>query len=81
MSTTVLASAALVAMLAASSPNDILAPAFANTIVSSYPDGKTTKLWLNPNGSYDALRANGQRTAGSWEKLTIWRIFLRLRRR
>lgn len=48
-------------------PVEILEPAFRNTIVSVYPDGKSTKLWLDRNGQYEALRANGQRTGGSWQ--------------
>lgn len=48
-------------------PVEVLEPAFRNTIVSTYPDGKSTKLWLERNGQYEALRANGQRTGGSWQ--------------
>jgi hypothetical protein len=62
--------AALVASIAAAgapTANEVLGPAFNNTIVSVYPDGKSTRTWLHPNGTYDGLRANGQRTFGSWE--------------
>ena len=67
MSAQLIAGALMGAALAASPPPDVLAPAFNNTIVSVYPDGKTTRLWLHPNGTYDAQRANGQRTGGAWE--------------
>ncbi|MBP7704805.1 MAG: hypothetical protein KA105_05910 [Caulobacter sp.] len=66
MSAAMFAGASLLIAVLAPSPTEVLGPAFANTITSLYPDGKTTKLWLNSNGSYDALRANGQRTGGSW---------------
>ena len=67
MSAQLAAGAVMVAVLAAASGTDVLKPAFSNTIVSVYPDGKRTLLWLHPNGAYDAQRANGQRTGGSWE--------------
>ncbi|MFZ5669710.1 MAG: hypothetical protein ACOY4K_09450 [Pseudomonadota bacterium] len=62
-----LAVLATATMGAASAPPSTLEPAFANTIVTTYPSGRTTRLWLNRNGTYDAQRANGQRTAGVWE--------------
>lgn len=40
--------------------------AFGNTIVSTYPSGRSTKLWLNRNGAYEGQRTNGKRTAGRW---------------
>ncbi|NBB16313.1 hypothetical protein GVN21_13180 [Caulobacter sp. SLTY] len=40
--------------------------AFGNTIVSTYPSGRSTKLWLNRNGTYEGQRTNGKRTAGKW---------------
>lgn len=40
--------------------------AFGNTIVSTYPSGRSTKLWLKRDGTYDAQRTNGKRTAGKW---------------
>lgn len=66
MSAQLIASAMMGAALAASPAPDVLKPAFNNTIVSVYPDGKMTRLWLHPDGAYDAQRANGQRTGGSW---------------
>lgn len=68
MSANLIIAAASAAVLAAAAPGaDVLQPAFSNTIVSVYPDGKSTRTWLHPNGTYDGLRANGQRTQGSWE--------------
>lgn len=66
MSSSMFIAVTLAAAVLAPSPVDVLEPAFRNTIVSTYPDGKTTKLWLNRDGRYQALRANGARTAGSW---------------
>ena len=52
-----------------------LEPAFTNTIVSTYPDGRTARLWLNRDGTY---RAQGRRrtdSSGTWtlkgEKLCL----------
>lgn len=67
MSVELIAGAIMAASLVASPAPEVLNPAFSNTIVSVYPDGKTTRLWLHPNGAYDAQRANGQRTGGVWQ--------------
>lgn len=40
--------------------------AFGNTIVSTYPSGRSTRLWLNRNGTYEGQRTNGKRTTGKW---------------
>ena len=44
-----------------------LTPAFKGTIVSTYPSGRSTKLWLNPDGTYTAQRTHGGRTSGVWK--------------
>ena len=43
-----------------------LQAAFGNTIVSTYPDGRTAKLWLNADGSYDGLSRHRTRSGGRW---------------
>ena len=52
-----------------------LRPAFANTIVSTYPDGRKAKLWLNADGSYRAQGRRGKPSSGKWslkgEKLCL----------
>ncbi|HEX8231934.1 MAG TPA: hypothetical protein VF559_01130 [Caulobacteraceae bacterium] len=52
-----------------------LEPAFANTIVSTYPDGRKAKLWLNRDGSYRAQGRRGKPSSGVWslkgEKLCL----------
>jgi hypothetical protein len=49
----------------ASTPAD-LSPAFANTIVSTYPDGRKAKLWLNSDGTYRAQGRRGKPSSGKW---------------
>jgi hypothetical protein len=49
--------------------------AFSNTILSTYPDGRTAHLWLNPDGSYKAMGRRKDRSDGHWsmkgEKLCL----------
>lgn len=45
-----------------------LEAAFGNTIVSTYPSGRSTRLWLDRDGSYKARRTNGKPTAGRWTR-------------
>jgi hypothetical protein len=53
----------------------VLEPAFSNTIVSTYPDGRQAKLWLNADGSYRAQGRRGKPSSGVWtlkgEKLCL----------
>lgn len=51
---------------AASGPTAGLEPAFRNTIVSTYPDGRTARLWLEPGGTYRGQGRRGGATAGNW---------------
>ena len=43
-----------------------LEPAFANTIVSTYPDGRQAKAWLNRDGSYRGQSRSGRASSGRW---------------
>lgn len=43
-----------------------LKPAFSNTIVSTYPDGRKARLWLNADGSYRAQGRRGKPSSGKW---------------
>ena len=43
-----------------------VAPAFGNTVVSSYPDGTSQKIWLHPDGSWDGVSRKGKHLAGHW---------------
>jgi hypothetical protein len=40
--------------------------AFGNTIVSTYPDGRTGRLWLHEDGSYSAKGRKGDPSSGHW---------------
>ena len=63
----------LIALVAASGPalaqdwSSLLETAFANTIVSTYPDGRTAKLWLQPGGVYTAEGREHEPSHGRWK--------------
>ncbi len=40
--------------------------AFGNTIVSTYPDGRTARLWLERDGGYAASGRRHDRSSGRW---------------
>jgi hypothetical protein len=43
-----------------------LAPAFGNTVVSIYPDGRTQRIWLHAGGDFEGIGRKGQHIAGHW---------------
>lgn len=43
-----------------------MAPAFANTIVSTYPDGRHGQLYLAADGSWRARSRSGSASRGRW---------------
>jgi len=43
-----------------------LQPAFRNTLVSTYPDGRTARLWLSEDGTYAGQGRRGGRNGGVW---------------
>ncbi len=49
-----------------SASDQLLSPAFSGTIVSTYPDGRVSKLWLNRDGSFSAEGRKHERQAGRW---------------
>lgn len=57
---------AVVVMLAAAGPSSMIQKAFGGTIVSTYPDHRQAKLWLDPSGSYQAMGRRGDRSRGTW---------------
>ena len=65
LTTTALVSFALAAP-ALASDTSVLEPAFSNTIVSTYPDGRKAKLWLNRDGTYRAQGRRGRPSSGRW---------------
>jgi hypothetical protein len=46
--------------------SSLVAKAFGNTIVSTYPDGRTAELWLQPDGSYTAEGRRHDPSRGHW---------------
>ena len=64
-----LAVSALSAPLAASAADKgaaNVAAAFGNTVVSIDPDGRSRKIWLQPDGSWTGLSRRGLALAGKW---------------
>jgi hypothetical protein len=47
-------------------PNSSVAAAFGNTVMSIYPDGRSQKIWLQPDGSWTGLSRRGNALAGHW---------------
>ena len=43
-----------------------LTVAFDNTIVSTYPDGRQSEIWLNRDGSYKGMGRRKDRSDGHW---------------
>lgn len=43
-----------------------VAAAFGNTVMSIYPDGRTQKIWLHPDGLWDGLSRRGEPLSGKW---------------
>ena len=43
-----------------------VAAAFGNTIRATYADGKHQRIWLQPDGTWEAVGKRGKLTAGRW---------------
>ncbi len=39
---------------------------FGNTVLSVYPDGRSQKIWLQPDGTWTGLSRRGNPLAGKW---------------
>lgn len=63
---------------AGSSPS-IVSPAFGNTIVMTYPDGRTGELWLHADGSFTGEGRRADRSSGHW-RVKGMKLCLRLTR-
>jgi hypothetical protein len=50
----------------AAEPDPRVAAAFGNTIVSTYPDGRSQKIWLHPDGAWTGLSRSHEDMAGRW---------------
>jgi hypothetical protein len=60
-----LAAASLIAAGVHAAPTQVQA-AFGNTIVSTYPDGRQARLWLQPGGAYSAKGRRNDPSSGHW---------------
>jgi hypothetical protein len=59
--------AALATPAFAAAPAAVPPVAFTGTVVSTYPDGRTAKLWLEPGGTYRGQGRRGGLSRGSWK--------------
>ncbi len=65
MIATLLFAATLASASGRADPSPLQA-AFGATIVSTYPDGRTARLWLHPDGAYDAQGRRRDQSSGHW---------------
>ncbi|MBS0334445.1 MAG: hypothetical protein JSS35_16880 [Proteobacteria bacterium] len=69
-SATFLAALALTATARAAEPPAHFAPnvsaTFGNTVLSVYPDGRSQKIWIQPDGAWTGLSRRGKPLAGHW---------------
>ena len=57
---------ALAIMLAGAAQAAPIDATFGNTILSTYPDGRTAELWLRADGAYTAEGRRGDPSNGHW---------------
>jgi hypothetical protein len=50
----------------AETPPPALKAAFGNTILSTYPDGRTARMWLAPDGTYSGTGRRKLPSSGRW---------------
>ena len=43
-----------------------VAAAFGNTVISSYPDGTSQKIWLHADGTWNGISRKNAALAGKW---------------
>jgi hypothetical protein len=60
------AAVSLAALHAQAAEPSRVAPAFGNTVMTIYPDGRTQRIWLHPDGQWDGLGRDGKPLAGHW---------------
>ena len=58
--------ALLTSAMASTDETSAAKSAFGNTIVLTYPDGRTGHLWLKPTGDYDYAGRGGAPSRGRW---------------
>jgi hypothetical protein len=59
--------AAPLGVQAASAPKSDVSAAFGNTVLTIDPDGRTRKIWLQPDGTWTGLSRRGRDLAGTWK--------------
>ena len=62
-----LAGVAVGALLVGAGDSSPVRAAFGSTIVSTYPDGRTAELYLQPDGGYTAKGRRGDGSSGHWK--------------
>lgn len=50
----------------AAEPSAKVAATFGNTVMSVYPDGRSQKIWMQPDGSWTGESRRGNPLAGKW---------------
>ena len=58
--------AAPLAAEAADEASETVKAAFGNTLLTIDPDGRSRKIWLQPNGTWTGLSRRGLDLAGKW---------------
>ena len=58
--------AAPLAAHAADAPPENVKAAFGNTVLTIDPDGRSRKIWLQPDGTWTGLSRRGLDLAGKW---------------
>ena len=61
---------------AANAADKRVTAAFGNTVLSTYPDGRSQKVWLHSDGSWTGAARDGRALAGKW-RLTADKVCLR----
>jgi hypothetical protein len=51
---------------AAAAPSAAVSAAFGNTVMTIDPDGRSRKIWLQPDGTWTGLSRRGLDLAGKW---------------
>ncbi|HEY5071136.1 MAG TPA: hypothetical protein VII63_03810 [Caulobacteraceae bacterium] len=51
----------------AAAESSAVSAAFGNTIVSTYPDGRTAEIWLKPSGTYTGEGRRHDASSGKWD--------------
>jgi hypothetical protein len=52
---------------AADAPSANVSAAFGNTVLTIDPDGRSRKIWLQPDGTWTGLSRRGLDLAGKWK--------------